>query len=97
MISIAEFAARVRRLRKILPDLEVTFHVDEGLQLRCTIDGKSVTFTGETDVVLRAEGLAKIALERNVSRLDLVPGHQPFPVYDEKGFPAYPPSVGDVK
>lgn len=57
-ISIAEYCARVRRLRLVLPDLESRYNDDEGLTLSWKQDGKHCALIGEPDIVEQLEVIA---------------------------------------
>lgn len=79
-ISISEYCARVRRLRLAVPDLEVGFHVDEGLSLifRKGRDKQRVVYTGETDIVVAVEEDIKKMLEKAAAEMSDPVTYTPF-------------------
>lgn len=78
-ISIAEYCARVHRLRLVLPDLESSFNPDEGLTLSWRQDGRHCVLTGEPSIVEKLEVIARTKLITAANAFDQPVSYSPFP------------------
>lgn len=79
-ISIAEYAARVRRLRRAMPNLESGYNDDEGLTLVYTTgpDQRRVVLSGETSIIETAEFNVTLLLKAAAEELHLPATYTPF-------------------
>jgi hypothetical protein len=78
MISIAEYANRVRRCRSVFPDLKSEYNDDEGLTLTWTHEGKRFAQTGEPDIICTVESYALKILKESCARFERPVAYSPF-------------------